>query len=120
MYSHGTTPLLISQLEDCLKGKEMLCKLRVNREEKKGKLQLWPYSLANNYLSRSKFLENYSESEMAMDFKKKYNTYKEVHEMLAAAKQGKMHAYKMLDINDNDLQNNITSWKSIQDISMHT
>ena len=41
---------------------------------------------------------------MAMDFEKKYNTNKEVDEMLAAAKQGKMHAYKTLNINDNDLQ----------------
>ena len=37
VYSHGFTPLLISQLEDCLKGKEMSCTLRANREEKKGK-----------------------------------------------------------------------------------
>ena len=40
VYSHGFTPLLISQLEDCLEGKDMSCKLRVNREEKKGKLTL--------------------------------------------------------------------------------
>ena len=86
MYSHDSMPLLISQLEDCLEGKELDCKLRVNREEKKGKLQLWPDSSANDYLSRSKLLENYCACEMAMDFEKNYNTYKEVDEMLAAKK----------------------------------
>ena len=40
---------------------------------------------------------------MAMDFEKKYNTYKEVDEMLAAAKQGKRNKYKTLDMDDNDL-----------------
>ena len=71
VYLHGFTPLLISQLEDCLKGKEMSCKLRVNREEKKEKLTLWLDSLANDYFSRSKLLENYGAFEMAMDSKKK-------------------------------------------------
>ena len=89
VYSHGFTPLLVSQLEDCLEGKEMFCKLRVNKDEKKGKLQLWPDSSANDYLSRSKLLENYCAFEMAMDFEKKYNTYKEVDEMLAAKKTRK-------------------------------
>ena len=42
--------------------------------------------------------------EMAIDFEKKYNTNKEVDEMLAAAKQGKTHGFKMLDMDDNDLQ----------------
>ena len=41
---------------------------------------------------------------MAINFEKKYNTYKEVDEMLAAAKQGKTNEYKTLDMNDNDLQ----------------
>ena len=40
VYSHGFTPLLISQLEDCLDGKEMFCKLRLNKDQKKGKIQL--------------------------------------------------------------------------------
>ena len=34
VYSHGFTPLLISQLEDCLDGKEMFCKLRLNKDKK--------------------------------------------------------------------------------------
>ena len=120
VYSHGRTPLLISQLEDCLEGKEMLCKLRVNREEKKGKLQLWPDSSANDYLSRSKLLENYCAYEMAMDFEKKYNTYKEVDEMLAAKNKEKQmntrHSTWMIMICEND----ITSWKVTQVISTHT
>ena len=70
MYLCGFTSILISQLEDCLEGKEMSCKLRVIREETKGKLTLWPDSSANDYLFRSKLLENYSEFEMAMDFEK--------------------------------------------------
>ena len=105
VYSHGFTSLLTSQLEDCLEGKEMFCKLRVNKEEKKGKLQLWPDSSANDYLSRSKLLENYCAFEMAMDFEKKYNTYKEVDEMLAAKKHGKTNEYKTLDMDANDLRN---------------
>ena len=82
----------------------MSCKLRVNREEKKGKLTLWSDLTANDYLSCSKLLENYCAFEIAMDFEKKYNTNKEVDEMLAAAKQGKMHAYKTLNMDDNDLR----------------
>ena len=82
----------------------MFCKLRVNKDEKKGKLQLWPDSSANDYLSQSRLLENYCAYEMAMDFEKKYNTYKEADEMLAAKKHGKTNEYKTLDMDDNDLR----------------
>ena len=56
------------------------------------------------YLSRSKLLENYCAFEMTMDFEKKYTTYKEVDEMLAAAKQGKTNECKTLGMDDNDLR----------------
>ena len=39
-----------------------------------------------------------------MDSEKKHNTYNEVDEMLAVARQGKMHEYKTLDTDDNDLR----------------
>ena len=41
---------------------------------------------------------------MVVDFEKKYNTYKEVDEMLATAKQGKTNEYKTPNMNDDDLQ----------------
>ena len=72
VYLHNFTPLLISQLEDCLDGNEIFCKLRLNKIEKKGKLQLWPDSSANDYIFRAKHLEHYSAFELAMDFEKRY------------------------------------------------
>ena len=120
VYSHGFTPLLISQLEDCLEGKEMFCKLRVNKEEKTEKLQLWPDSSANDYLSRSKLLENYCAYEMAMDFEKKYNTYKEVNEMLAAKNKARRMNTKRSTCMTMICENGITSWKITQGISTHT
>ena len=36
--------------------------------------------------------------------KRNKNTYKEVHELLAAAKQGRTNKYKTLDMDDNDLR----------------
>ena len=120
VYSHGFTPLLISQLEDCLEGKEMFCKLRVNKEEKTGKLELWPDSSANDYLSRSRLLENYCAYEMAMDFENKYNTYKEVNEMLAAKnKERRMNTKRSICMTMN-CENGIISWKITQGISTHT
>ena len=70
VYSHSFTPLLISQLEDCLEGKETYCKLRKNRNKNTRKLELWPDSSANDYLFCSKDLEEYCYFELAMDFEK--------------------------------------------------
>ena len=58
VYSHKFVPLLISQLEDCLEGKEIFCKLRKNKNKTTRKLELWPDSSANDYVYRSEDLEN--------------------------------------------------------------
>ena len=102
-------------------GQRNALQVTVKQRKKKGKLTLWPDSSANDYLSRSKLLENYCAFEMATDFEKKYNTYKEADKMLAAAKQGKIIKYKTLDMDDKMIcENNTTSQKSIRDISTYT
>ena len=48
VYSHNFVPLLISQLEDCLEGKDMCCKLCQNKDKNTKKLELWPDLSAND------------------------------------------------------------------------
>ena len=79
-------------------------KLRLNKSKGKGKLELWPGSSANDYVYRSEDLEEYCAFELAMDFEKRYNTYKEVDEMLVVARDGTIEAYKTLEMGMNDLR----------------
>ena len=73
VYSHRFVPLLVTQLEDCLESKDMLCKLRQNVDKNTKKLELWPDSSANDYVYRSEDLDKYCCFESAMVFEKKYN-----------------------------------------------
>ena len=111
VYSHSFTPLLISQLEDFLEGKETHCKLRKNKNKNTRKLELWPDSSANDYLFRSEDLEEYCYFEMAMDFEKQYNTYKEVEKLIEGE-------YITHELNVSDLKKGTISWLSIQGIAM--
>ena len=73
-FSHGFTNLLITQMEDCLEGKQVHFMLRKNKD-KDGKLCTLADSSANDYIFRSNFLKNMCFYEFKMLYEKKFMTY---------------------------------------------
>ena len=72
--SHGFTNLLLTQMEDCLEGKQVPFVLRKNKD-KDGSLCTWVDLCANDYIFRSDFLKNMCFYELKMLYEKKFMTF---------------------------------------------
>ena len=73
-FSHGFSNLHLTQMEDCLEGKQVHFMLRKN-VDKDGKLCTWPDSSADNYTMRHEGLENMCFYKFKMWYKKKFMTF---------------------------------------------